>query len=313
MPFKYAPPVAVLLAPLALLPRSVGAVLWNLGSVLFLLLALVRLPRLDPGPRDADGSWAALALGGRSRPSSSTGRWTCGSSAAGARRGAVQARDGAGGAGLAVLTKPRRSLPAVLPGPPPLAALAAGAAVVLLACALFAARVSPTAFAAELAAWRISWSGAPSVVTGPNLQGLPPHPRRRRLARHPAEPRCALARPALGGAVLRRAGAGGAGRRRSHLPDDHPGGGDVLPLAWRANFACLPRCAPGRGLRARAKASRASARSWCSPACSPRGPRPDRDRAPPGLRPWGLLGLLLVVVEFSAPRTAGPCAPPPPG
>ena len=46
MPFKYAPPVAVLLAPLALLPRTAGAVLWNAGSVLMLLLALRRLPRV---------------------------------------------------------------------------------------------------------------------------------------------------------------------------------------------------------------------------------------------------------------------------
>src|SRR5262249_61950888 len=62
LPFKYVPAVAVLFAPLALVSRQVGAVLWNLGSVGMLWLALRRLELLEPGPRRSDGTWAAALL-----------------------------------------------------------------------------------------------------------------------------------------------------------------------------------------------------------------------------------------------------------
>src|SRR5262245_40907900 len=144
MPFKYAPPVAVLFVPFALLPRAVGAVVWNVGSVAMLLLAVGKLRRIDPGAEPADGSWAALALAGPVGTVLFYGQvdlWLFGLltlAAAGAR-----ARDGGGTAlGIAVLTKP----PAVLAGLFFLVrrrwrALAIGIAVVLLACALFALRV----------------------------------------------------------------------------------------------------------------------------------------------------------------------------
>ncbi|HZX41147.1 MAG TPA: glycosyltransferase family 87 protein [Myxococcaceae bacterium] len=313
MPFKYAPPVAVLLAPLALLPRSVGAVLWNLGSALFLLLALARLPRVDPGPGDADGSWAALALAGPISTVLFYGQvdlWLLGLLVLAAA--AVRSRDGGGVAlGLAVLTKP----PAAFAGlffvvRRRWRALAVGAGVVLLACALFSARVGQAGFSAELAAWRslverstVEW------VTGPNPQGLPtlvldvagwlgtrPSPEALWLAQLSA----ALLFAAL---VLAVRDDGGATFRMTTLAVAMSS-----PLAWRANFVlALPAV---RRLVAAARAGDGVSRALLglvlltSLLTSGLLDRTATERIL-AFRPWGLLGLLLVVVEFSAPRTAG--------
>ena len=313
MPFKYAPPVAVLLAPLALLPRSVGAVLWNLGSALFLLLALARLPRVDPGPGDADGSWAALALAGPISTVLFYGQvdlWLLGLLVLAAA--AVRSRDGGGVAlGLAVLTKP----PAAFAGlffvvRRRWRALAVGAGVVLLACALFSARVGRAGFSAELAAWRslverstVEW------VTGPNPQGLPtlvldvagwlgtrPSPEALWLAQLSA----ALLFAAL---VLAVRDDGGATFRMTTLAVAMSS-----PLAWRANFVlALPAV---RRLVASARAGDGVSRALLglvlltSLLTSGLLDRTATERIL-AFRPWGLLGLLLVVVEFSAPRTAG--------
>src|SRR5262249_14290862 len=154
-----------------------GAVVWNLGSVAMLLLALRRLRRIDPGLEPADGSWAALALAGPVGTVLFYGQvdlWLLGLVTLAAA--ATGARDGGGVAlGVAVLTKP----PAVLAGLFFLVrrrwrALAVGIAVVLLAGALFALRVGAGALVSEVTAWRalverstLEW------VTGPNPQGLP--------------------------------------------------------------------------------------------------------------------------------------------
>ncbi len=321
MPFKYAPPVAVLLAPLALLPRSVGAVLWNLGSVLLLLLALLRLPRVDPGPGEAEGSWAALALAGPIATVLFYGQvdlWLLGlvvlAAAAGTRdRGGVAL-------GLAVLTKP----PAVLAGLFFLArrrwqAIAVGAGVVLLACVAFAARLSPSSLAAEVVAWRglverstVEW------VTGPNPQGLPtlildvagwlgtpPNPETLWLAQLSA----ALFFAAL---VLVVRDDTGATFRMTTLAVAM-----VSPLAWRANFVlALPAV---RRLVAASRAGDGLSRAVlagvvvASLLTSGLLGRTATEHLL-AFRPWGLLGLLLVVVEFSPPRRAGPVRPAaPPG
>ncbi len=321
MPFKYAPPAALLLAPWALLSRSVGAVLWNLGSVLFLLLALARLPRVDPGSRNTDGSWAALALAGPISTVLFYGQvdlWLLGLLVLAAA--AVQTRDGGGVAlGLAVLTKP----PAVIAGlffvaRRRLRAIAAAGGVVLLACALFAARVGPQAFAAELAAWRglverstVAW------VTGPNPQGLPtlildvagwlgtpPSPDALWLAQLSA----ALFFAAL---VLVVRDDAGATFRMSTLAVAMSS-----PLAWRANFVlALPAV---RRLVADSRAGDGFSRAvlaavvLTSLLTSGLLDRTATERLL-AFRPWGVLGLLLVVVEFSPPRARGPvrtAAPP---
>src|SRR5262249_55467863 len=121
-PFKYAPPVAVLLAPLALLPRTVGVVLWNTGSVLLLLVSLRRLTRIDGAPDDADGSWAALALAGPIGTVLFYGQvdlWLLGLLVLGAA--AARARDDGGIAlGFSILTTAGGARRALLPRPPAL-------------------------------------------------------------------------------------------------------------------------------------------------------------------------------------------------
>jgi hypothetical protein len=182
--------------------------------------------------------------------------------------------------------------------------------VVLLACALFSARVGRAGFSAELAAWRslverstVEW------VTGPNPQGLPtlvldvagwlgtrPSPEALWLAQLSA----ALLFAAL---VLAVRDDGGATFRMTTLAVAMSS-----PLAWRANFVlALPAV---RRLVASARAGDGVSRALLglvlltSLLTSGLLDRTATERIL-AFRPWGLLGLLLVVVEFSAPRTAG--------
>ena len=315
MPFKYAPPAAVLFAPLALLPRTLGAVLWNAGSVVLLLLALARLPRIDPGPRATDGSWAALALAGPIGTVLFYGQvdlWLLGLLALAAA--AVGSRDGGGTAlGLAVLTKP----PAVLAGLFFLGrrrwrALAIGAGVVLLACALFAARVGARSLVAEVGVWQalverstVEW------VTGPNPQGMPtllldvagwlgtrPTPGALELAQ-------VGAMLFFGALILAVRDDAGAAFRMTSLAVAM-----CSPLAWRANFVlALPAV---RRLVSGAREGDALCRVLLAlvalATVLTSGVFLDRTATERLLafRPWGLLGLALVVVEFSPRRPPAP-------
>jgi len=315
MPFKYAPPVAVLFVPLALLPRALGAVLWNVGAVLMLLLGLDRLQRVDPGPSASDASWAALALAGPVGTVLFYGQvdlWLLGLVVLAAA--AVGARgDGGVALGLAVLTKP----PAVLAGlffvvRRRWRAVAIGAGVVLLASALLAARVGPGRLSAELTAWSslverstVEW------VTGPNPQGLPtllldvagwlgtpPGPRALWLAQLAS----ALLFAVL--VVAARRDAGAAFRMTTLAV------AMCSPLAWRANFVLALPCV--RRLVTRARQGDAFARGILAlvvvTSLATSGAFLDRTATERLLsfRPWGLLGLLLAAVEFSAPRARSP-------
>ena len=311
MPFKYAPPVAVLLAPLALLPRGAGAVLWNAGSVLLLLLAVARLPRIDRDAGRTDGSWAALALAGPIGTVLFYGQvdlWLLGLLVLAAT--AVSARDGGGTAlGLSVLTKP----PAVLAGLFFLGrrrwrALAVAAAVVLLACALFALRVGAGTLWREIAAWRslvehstLEW------VTGPNPQGFPTLVLDVAgwLGTRPTPEALALAEVSavlfFGALVLALREDPGAAFRMTSLSIAM-----CSPLAWRANFVlALPAV---RRVVAAARRGDGFSRVVLAlvvlASVLTSGVFLDRAATERLLafRPWGLLGLLLVVVEFSAPR-----------
>jgi len=311
MPFKYAPPVAALLAPLALLPRVVGAVLWNTGSVLMLLLSLRRLSRVDGAPDGVDGSWAALALAGPIGTVLFYGQvdlWLLGLLVLAAA--AVRARDGGGIAlGLSVLTKP----PAVLAGLFFLGrrrwtALAVAGGVVVLAFALFALRTGGGALLRELSAWRelverstLEW------VTGPNPQGLPTLVLDVAgwLGTHPSAQGLALAQLSavllFGALVLALREDPGAAFRMTCLAVAM-----CSPLAWRANFVlALPAM---RRVVAAARAgdgfSRLVLAGVVLATVFTSGVLLDRTATERVLafRPWGLLGLLLVVVEFSASR-----------
>ncbi|MGZ3447277.1 MAG: glycosyltransferase family 87 protein [Myxococcaceae bacterium] len=315
MPFKYAPPAAVLFAPLALLPRALGAVLWNVGAVVMLLLGLDRLPRVDPGPSGSDGSWAALALAGPVGTVLFYGQvdlWLLGLVVLAAAAARTR-EDGGVALGLAVLTKPpavfavlfflvRRRWRAVV----------IGAVMVLLACALLAARVGPGTVAAEFTAWSslverstVEW------VTGPNPQGLPtlildvagwlgtrPSPSALWLAQLAS----GLFFAALVVAVRRDAGAA---FRMTTLAVAM-----CSPLAWRANFVlALPAV---RRLVSRARRGDPVCRVLLGgvvlASVLTSGVFLDRTGTERLLafRPWGVLGLLLVVVEFSAPRPGTP-------
>jgi len=309
MPFKYAPPVAVLLAPLALVPRALGAVLWNAGSVFLLLLALVRLPRVDPDATEADGSWAALALAGPIGTVLFYGQvdlLLLGLLVLAAA--AVQARDGGGTAlALSVLTKP----PAVLAGLFFLGrrrwgALVFAAGVVILVCAIFVLRMGVTGLAAETSAWRalverstLEW------VTGPNPQGLPT------LALDVAG--WFDLRPTPSGLMLAQLLAVLVFAALVLVFYDDPGAAFRMtclaialcsPLAWRANFVlALPavrRCIAATRVGDRLSAVLVGAVIVLSVLTS--GVLLDRTATERILafRPWGLLGLLLVAVEFSA-------------
>ncbi len=312
MPFKYAPPVAVLLAPLALLPRALGAILWNAGSVLMLLLCLRRLPRVDGAPDGADGSWAALALAGPIGTVLFYGQvdlWLLGLLVLAAA--AVTAPDGGGTAlGLSVLTKPPALLAGLFfVGRLRWRALAVAAGVVVLACALFALRGGGGTLLREVSAWRaLVEQSTLAWVTGPNPQGLPtlaldvagwlgagPSPRSLALAQ--------LAAMVLFGAlVLSLRKDPGASFRMTCLSVAM-----CSPLAWRANFVlALPAV---RRLVAAARAGDGLCRGVLAlvvlATALTSGVFLDRTTTERVLafRPWGFLGLLLVVVEFSAPRS----------
>lgn len=315
MPFKYAPPVAVLFAPLALLPRAVGVVLWNLGAVGMLLLGLERLGRIDPGPSRSDGSWAALALAGPVGTVLFYGQvdlWLLGLLVLAAA--AARTRDDGGVAlGLAVLTKP----PAVFAGLFFLVrrrwrAVGVGAAMVLIACALLAARIGRATTAAEFTAWQalverstVEW------VTGPNPQGLPTIilDVAGWLGTRPSSGTLWLAQLASGflfaALVLAVRHDAAAAFRMTCLAVAM-----CSPLAWRANFVLALPCV--RQLVARARQR--------DPVClgllvgvvlatlATSGVFLDRAATERllSVRPWGVLGLLLVAVEFSASRGRGP-------
>jgi len=312
MPFKYAPPVAVLLAPLALLPRAVGAVLWNAGSVLMLLLSLRRLSRVDGAPDGADGSWAALALAGPIGTVLFYGQvdlWLLGLLVLAAA--AISAPGGGTALGLAVLTKP----PAVLAGLFFLGrrrwrALAVAAGVVLLASAVFALRAGGGTLVREVSAWRhlverstLEW------VTGPNPQGFPTLVLDVAgwLGTRPGAEALALAQLSavlfFGALVLALRDDPGASFRMTCLSVAM-----CSPLAWRANFVlALPAV---RRVVAAARAGDGFCRLILAlvvlVTVFTSGVFLDRTVTERLLafRPWGLLGLLLVVVEFSAPRPA---------
>ena len=227
---------------------------------------------------------------------------------------AVSARDGGGAAlGLSVLTKP----PAMLAGLFFLGrrrwrALAVAAGVVLFACALFALRVGAGALASEVAAWRdlverstLEW------VTGPNPQGVPtlvldvagwlgsrPTPRTLALAQVSAV-------LFFGALVLALREDPGPAFRMTCLSIAL-----CSPLAWRANFVlALPAV---RRVVSAARAGDGFSRLVLAlvllATVLTSGVLLDRTATERLLafRPWGLLGLLLVVVEFSAPRSPTP-------
>jgi hypothetical protein len=315
MPFKYAPPVAVLLAPLALLPRALGAVLWNAGSVSWLLLSLRRLPRIDGAPDDADGRWAMLALAGPIGTVLFYGQvdlWLLGLLVLAA--GAARARDDGGVAlGFSMLTKE----PAVLAGLFFLGrrrwkALAVAAGLVLFACGVFLLRVGAGTLASELSRWRdlverstLAW------VTGPNPQGFPTLvlDMAARLGTHPTARTLTLAELSavlfFGALVLELREDPGAAFRMTCLSVAM-----CSPLAWRADFVlALPAVRrlvatvrDGDGFSRLVLALLVLASALTSGVFL--------DRAATerllSFRPWGVLGLLLVVVEFSARRARVP-------
>ena len=311
MPFKYAPPVAVLLAPLALLPRGVGAVLWNVGSVLLLLLAIARLSRIDRDAEAPDGSWAALALAGPVGTVLFYGQvdlWLLGLLVLAAT--AESARDEGGTAlGLSVLTKP----PAVLAGLFFLGrrrwrALAIAGAVVLLAFALFALRAGVETLGREITAWQslverstLEW------VTGPNPQGFPTLVLDVAgwLGARPTPETLTLAQVSavlfFGALVLALRQDPAAAFRMTSLSIAM-----CSPLAWRANFVLALPCV--RRVVAAARQgdgfSRVVLAGVVLASVLTSGVVLDRTATERLLafRPWGLLGLLLAVVEFSAPR-----------
>jgi len=319
MPFKYAPPVAVLLAPLALLPRSVGAVLWNAGSVLLLLVALARLPRIDPGLRDSDGSWAALALAGPIGTVLFYGQvdlWLLGLLVL-AAAAAPQARDGGGTAlGLAVLTKP----PAVLAGLFFLGrrrwrALAVASFVVVLACVVFTLRGGVQTLGHEVSAWRtlverstLEW------VTGPNPQGFPTLVLDVAgwLGTRPTPETLALAQLSavlfFGALILALREDPGAAFRMTCLSVAL-----CSPLAWRANFVlALPslRVAVSRARGGDRLAMAALVVAAVSTVLTA-GVLFDRAGTERILafRPWTLLGLLLFVLDLRRPALHATRAP----
>ena len=315
MPFKYAPPVAVLLAPLALVPRPVGAVLWNAGSVWLLLLSLRRLPRIDGAPDGIDGSWAALALAGPIGTVLFYGQadlWLLGLLVL-AGAGAGRRDDGGVALGLSMLTKE----PAVLAGLFFLGrrrwkALAVAAGLGVLASAVYAVRVGPGPLQAEISSWRdlverttLEW------VSGPNPQGLPTMVLDVAgwLGTHPTTGSLALAELAsvffFGALVLALREDPGAAFRMTCLSVAM-----CSPLAWRANFVlALPAV---RRLVATARGGDGLSRLLLAllvlSSVLTSGVFLDRTATERLLsfRPWGLLGLLLVVVEFSARRVAPP-------
>jgi hypothetical protein len=277
-----------------------------------LLLCLRRLPRVDGAPDGADGSWAALALAGPIGTVLFYGQvdlWLLGLLVLAAA--AVTARDGGGTVlGLSVLTKP----PAVLAGLFFLGrrrwrTLAVAAGVVVLACALFALRVGGGTLLREVSAWRaLVEQSTLAWVTGPNPQGFPTLVLdvARWLGAGPTAQGLALAQLAamllFGALVLVLREDPGASLRMTCLAVAM-----CSPLAWRANFVlALPAV---RRLVAAARAGDGLSRGVLAlvvlATVLTSGVLLDRTATERLLafRPWGLLGLLLMVVEFSPPRS----------
>jgi hypothetical protein len=309
LPFKYAPAVAVLFAPLSLLPRTMGALLWNLGSVAMLWLALRRLEALEPGPRPSDGTWATLLLAAPVATVLFYGQidlWLLGLLCLAAA--AVTAVDGGTALGLATLGKP----PAVLAVlffavQRRWRALAIAAGVVAAVWAVFFLRFGVPGGVEQIRSWQalverstVEW------VTGPNPQGLPTalldvagwlgvQPGSRVL--WVAE---ALAALGLGAAVWARRRDVRTAFRLTCLA--------VLlasPLAWRANFVlaipslrvAVERARGGQRLALLAVAVAAMSTVLTAGILFDRSGT-ERVLA---LRPWTLLGLLLLVLDLRRP------------
>lgn len=312
LPFKYAPAVAVLFAPLALLPRTAGALLWNLGSVAMLWLALRRLEQMDPGPRPADGSWATLAVAAPVATVLFYGQvdlWLLGLLCVAAAAAGTVARGGIA-LGLATLSKP----PAVLAALFFLVqrrwrALAVAASVVALAWFLFFLRLGVPAGLESIRSWQ-ALVGRSTVewVTGPNPQGIPtalldiaawfgvqPGTRALWLAQ-------AVATLGLGATVVGRRHQWQTSFRLTCLL--------VLlasPLAWRANFVlAIPslRRAVHRARGREPLALLAVAAAAVSTVLTA-GILFDRlgTERVLAFRPWTVVGLLLLALEL---RTAAP-------
>ena len=186
------------------------------------------------------------------------------------------------------------------------------AAVVLLACALFALRVGVGTLGSEVAAWRalverstLEW------VTGPNPQGFPTLVLDVAgwLGTRPSSGTLALAQLSavlfFGALVLAVHEDPGAAFRMTCLSIAL-----CSPLAWRANFVlALPAV---RRVVSTARAGDRFSRlvlalvflaTLLTSGVLLNQTATERLLA---LRPWGLLAHLLVVVEFSAPRSPTP-------
>jgi len=188
--------------------------------------------------------------------------------------------------------------------------------VVLLACTLFALRVGVGKLASEVTAWRalverstVEW------VTGPNPQGLPTLilDVAGWLGTRPTPETVALAELSavllFSGLVLAVRDDPAAAFRMTSLSIAL-----CSPLAWRANFVlALPAV---RRLVARARqgdgVSRAMLGLVLLASVLTSGVFLDRAWTERLLafRPWGLLGLLLAVVEFSPGPAVRPVRPP---
>ena len=283
-----------------------------------LLLALRRLPRVDGAPDDADGSWAALALAGPIGTVLFYGQvdlWLLGLLVLAAA--AVSARDGGGAAlGLSVLTKPPAVLAGLFSWPPALESARRGRR--RGGFRLRAVRAAGRGRGARERGRRMARSRRaehPGVGDRAEPAGLPhPRARRGRLARDPAHATDAGARPALGGALLRRAGARAARGPRRRVPDDLPLHRAVLA----AGLACELRPRAARGAQGRlggagGDGSRVSSWRWSSsppsspPGCSSTGPRPSGS-SPSG--PGGCSGSCSWSSSSRRPVRRRPCAAP---